>query len=98
MNAEPLFPNLRIGSRLGAYRLIELIGRGGMGEVYQAERADDVYHSRVAIKLVRVDHDPQQVAHELRGTELGQHFSPTSSLRRRIRLRPRRLKLRETSC
>jgi serine/threonine-protein kinase len=64
--SEPIFPNLRIGSRLGAYRLIELIGRGGMGEVYQAERADDVYHSRVAIKLVRVDHDPQQVAWRLR--------------------------------
>lgn len=64
--SEPIFPNLRIGSRLGAYRLIELIGRGGMGEVYQAERADDVYHARVAIKLVRVDHDPQRVAWRLR--------------------------------
>ena len=66
MTTEPIFPNLRIGSRLGPYRLIELIGRGGMGEVYQAERADDHYYSKVAIKLVRVDHDPARVAWRFR--------------------------------
>ncbi|WP_198683387.1 serine/threonine-protein kinase [Peristeroidobacter agariperforans] len=66
MSTEPIFPKLRIGSRLGPYRLIELIGRGGMGEVYQAERADDHYHSRVAIKLVRVDHDASRVAWRFR--------------------------------
>jgi hypothetical protein len=66
MSNDPLFPKLRLGSRLGPYRLIELIGRGGMGEVYQAERADDHYHSRVAIKLVRVDHDPARVAWRFR--------------------------------
>src|SRR5688572_22473718 len=63
---EPIFPKLRIGSRLGPYRLIELIGRGGMGEVYQAERADDHYRARVAIKLVRVDHDASRVAWRFR--------------------------------
>lgn len=63
---QQIFPQLRIGSRLGAYRLIELIGRGGMGEVYQAERADDQYLARVAIKLVRVDHDAKQVAWRFR--------------------------------
>ncbi len=66
MSTEALFPKLRIGSRLGPYRLIELIGRGGMGEVYQAERADDHYQSRVAIKLVRVDHDASRVAWRFR--------------------------------
>lgn len=66
MSTEPIFPKLRIGSRLGPYRLVELIGRGGMGEVYQAERADDHYHSRVAIKLVRVDHDASRVAWRFR--------------------------------
>jgi serine/threonine protein kinase/tetratricopeptide (TPR) repeat protein len=66
MSTEPIFPKLRIGSRLGPYRLIELIGRGGMGEVYQAERADDHYDSRVAIKLVRVDHDASRVAWRFR--------------------------------
>ena len=40
-------------SRLGVYRLVREIGRGGMGSVYLAVRADDEYHKRVAIKLVK---------------------------------------------
>lgn len=39
--------------RVGAYRLINEIGRGGMGAVYVAERADEQYRQRVAVKLVR---------------------------------------------
>ena len=41
------------GKRLGAYRLIRELGRGGMGCVYLAQRADDEYESDVAIKVVR---------------------------------------------
>lgn len=41
------------GSRLGAYELIELIGEGGMGQVYLAERADGAFDARVAIKVIR---------------------------------------------
>ena len=43
------------GQRVGAYRLIERIGRGGMGDVYRAERADEQYLAQVAVKLVRTD-------------------------------------------
>jgi serine/threonine-protein kinase len=39
--------------RLGPYRLIEEIGSGGMGTVFLAERADDTFHQRVAIKVLR---------------------------------------------
>jgi len=40
-------------TRVGAYRLERLIGRGGMGEVWLASRADGHFEQRVAIKLVR---------------------------------------------
>ena len=41
------------GRRLGAYQIGELIGAGGMGEVYRAFRADDQYRKQVALKLIR---------------------------------------------
>jgi serine/threonine protein kinase/tetratricopeptide (TPR) repeat protein len=41
------------GRRLGPYRLLRELGRGGMGAVYLAARDDQQYESEVAIKLVR---------------------------------------------
>ena len=43
----------RTGVRIGPYLLQELIGRGGMGEVFAAIRADGQFKKRVALKLVR---------------------------------------------
>ncbi len=43
----------RAGWQLGPYRLVRELGHGGMGSVWLAERVDDAYRARVAIKLVR---------------------------------------------
>jgi eukaryotic-like serine/threonine-protein kinase len=40
------------GKTIGPYRLTELLGDGGMGQVYLAQRSDDLYEQRVAIKLM----------------------------------------------
>lgn len=42
----------RIGERLGAWRITGHIADGGMGAVYQAERADGEYQQQAAIKLL----------------------------------------------
>lgn len=40
-----------IGGMLGPYRLTGIVGRGGMGVVYRAVRADDAYRKDVAVKV-----------------------------------------------
>jgi serine/threonine protein kinase len=49
------------GTRLGAYRLLQEIGRGGMGSVYVAERDDEQYRKLVAVKVVRRGMDTTEV-------------------------------------
>ena len=43
------------GAEIGPYRIVKVLGAGGMGDVYLAERADGVFSQRVAIKIVRRD-------------------------------------------
>lgn len=43
----------RIGELLGVWRIDRIIGRGGMGTVYEAHRADGQYQQRVALKCIR---------------------------------------------
>lgn len=43
-----------VGTRLGAWRIVDLIGRGGMGVVYRAERADGQFEQACALKLIAV--------------------------------------------
>jgi serine/threonine protein kinase len=41
------------GRRIGAYRVLREIGRGGMGAVYLASRVDEAFHRLAAIKIIR---------------------------------------------
>lgn len=45
-------PALPEGTRIGPFRVVRLLGEGGMGAVHLAERADGQFEQRVAIKLV----------------------------------------------
>ena len=51
-NVLSLPANDMAGKRVGAYRIVEEIGRGGMAVVYLAERDDQHFRKRVAIKMV----------------------------------------------
>jgi non-specific serine/threonine protein kinase/serine/threonine-protein kinase len=51
--AAAMQDDARIGQVLGAWRITAAIGRGGMGVVYRAERADAAFQKDVAIKVVR---------------------------------------------
>ncbi|NOZ78538.1 MAG: serine/threonine protein kinase, partial [Acidobacteria bacterium] len=41
------------GRTIGPYRVVREIGRGGMGVIYLAERADGQFEQRVALKLLK---------------------------------------------
>jgi eukaryotic-like serine/threonine-protein kinase len=51
--SEDDHPPIRKISRVGPYKIIRELGRGGVGSVYLAERDDQQYRRQVAIKLIR---------------------------------------------
>lgn len=53
--ARPSPERDRTGERIGNYQLLSPLGRGGMAEVWLAERADGEFDSRAALKLIRPD-------------------------------------------
>ncbi|MBL8881221.1 MAG: protein kinase, partial [Phycisphaerales bacterium] len=48
------------GALLGPFRLVREIGRGGMGAVWLAERADGQFAQQVAVKLIHGGWDPAE--------------------------------------
>ncbi len=54
------------GQLLGPYRILREIGRGGLGAVYLAERADDAYRKQVAVKIVRRGLDTDDILRRFR--------------------------------
>lgn len=52
--------------RIGPYRVVKEIGRGGMGAVYLAKRDDEAFRKRVAIKLVKRGLDTEDILRHFR--------------------------------
>ncbi|WP_280155072.1 serine/threonine-protein kinase [Piscinibacter sp. XHJ-5] len=67
----PLDRDASKGDFLGPYRLIEEIGRGGMGCVWRAERADGIFKREVAVKLPRLSRGDSLVQRMVSEREIG---------------------------
>jgi len=59
-------PNGMVGRQIGAYRILHETGEGGMAVVYLAERADEEFRKRVAIKMVKLGTNNEQVLRRFR--------------------------------
>ena len=59
--AESHEPQLPAGTTVGSWRVINLLGLGGMGEVYLAERCDPSFTQRVALKVIKRGMDSQAI-------------------------------------
>ena len=62
LNREPheSMPLHRPGDRIGAYRIVRVVGEGGMGVVYRADQLEPVRRT-VALKLIRPGMDSREV-------------------------------------
>lgn len=58
--------DIRADMRLGPWRLLRELGRGGMGAVWLAERDDGQFQQQVAIKLIRLGMDSEHILRQFR--------------------------------
>ena len=56
----------RGGQRVGAYMIVRELGRGGMGTVFLAERADGEFEKQVAIKILNRSTDTTEILRHFR--------------------------------
>lgn len=54
-------PLTETGQTIGAYRTLALLGHGGMGEVFLAERTDGQFEQRVALKVLKRGLDSSEI-------------------------------------
>jgi serine/threonine-protein kinase len=57
---------IRPGQRIGSWAVLRELGHGGMGTVYEAERVDDAFTKRVALKTVSAGHDGTTIIRRFR--------------------------------
>jgi serine/threonine protein kinase len=55
-----------IGRQIGSYKIERELGKGGMGAVFLASRADDEFHKKVAIKLIKRGFDTDEIINRFR--------------------------------
>ena len=63
---QPAMEGGEIGERIGPYKIVSVIGMGGMGKVYRAVRADAQFDQHVAIKRIRLGMDAEQITRRFR--------------------------------
>jgi eukaryotic-like serine/threonine-protein kinase len=56
---QATYTSLKSGDLAGPFTIDQLIGRGGLGEVYEAHRTEAGFNQRVAIKILR----PEAISH-----------------------------------
>jgi non-specific serine/threonine protein kinase/serine/threonine-protein kinase len=61
LDVEPL-----VGQSLGSWRVVDVVGQGGMGVVDRAERADDAFTRQAAIKVIGPGADAARVVERFR--------------------------------
>jgi len=59
-------PELLTGAKIGAFKLTEVLGSGGMGTVYKAERVEGGFFQQVAIKLLQTGIRSNHTMHRFR--------------------------------
>ncbi len=63
---EPAMEGGEVGEFIGPYKIVAVIGSGGMGKVYRAVRADAQFDQHVAIKRIRLGMDAEQIIRRFR--------------------------------
>ncbi|MDQ1091814.1 serine/threonine protein kinase [Xanthomonas sacchari] len=64
--AAEIEPDRRLQTHLGPWRIVQVLGEGGMGTVYEARRSDGHYTQTVALKCLRIAAVSPAVADALR--------------------------------